>query len=548
MAVLAIVAVLACATAIWLATHSPQPATWSGAPLGGPASAMGPRVSPDGHTIAFQAMIDGQLQVAILKPETGNWTVLTHQKDTGQINDLSWSRDGAKIYFDRETDTPAGVYGVPALGGEPRMVLERAASPQVLADGSLSVVRINAQRESQVYRFWPESGKLESLPAIVERDLNGGPRAMPDGTRLVFYGRLINADGAHQQRGVFVMDYDGGNVHPLAPYIRFQLPSTIGAATPPIAIAGSHDGRSVILSVRHGSLYGLVEVPLDGGVAQRTLLSLTAEPWFVDVAPDGTIYADQVRRGETLLRFPAAGGAVERLTGDYGYPVSPIAVLHDGRPVVQTMAGASSRIAIVEKDGTMSPLIESNEFCGPPATLVGDRHIVARVNVAHEPVVSLAASTDGKTFFYASGGFIWSMPAAGGETAKLGPGDNVAADPNGRDLVVAVTETDSVRLVRVPIGGGPVQPIEARGDVRMPGANLTSGAVGPDGRIAVFTASTSQWAYSAGMVDPRAGTIARIPLTFYGEVAVPMWMPDHRLLASGRTYNFTLWRFRESKR
>ena len=68
--------------------------------------------------IAFQAMVDGQTQIAVMKPGTGSWTVLTRDRSRGLQDALAWSHDGSRIYYDRMTDTPQGIYSVPALGGE----------------------------------------------------------------------------------------------------------------------------------------------------------------------------------------------------------------------------------------------------------------------------------------------------------------------------------------------------------------------------------------------------------------------------------------------
>ena len=126
---LAMLALLAGAAAFWFALRAPPSQFWSGQALGGAPLAIGPRVSPDGHTLAFQAMTDGQLQVAVMKPESGNWTVLTHQRDLGELVSIDWSRDGSRLYFDRHTDSPRGIFSVPVLGGEPRLVLDGAYFP-----------------------------------------------------------------------------------------------------------------------------------------------------------------------------------------------------------------------------------------------------------------------------------------------------------------------------------------------------------------------------------------------------------------------------------
>jgi predicted Ser/Thr protein kinase len=562
-AALAAVAAVALAAAFWLAFRAPSQITWSGEPMGGPAGALGPRVSPDGHTVAFQAMIDGQSQVGILKPETGNWAVLTHQKNVGQITDLAWSRDGSKIYFDRQTDTPAGVFSVPLLGGEPRMVLELATNPQVLADGSLMVSRINVQRALQLYRFWPESGKVEPLPALVDNTGNSvAARTSPDGKHIVFYGNRSDDAGARLGRGVFAMDPDTRELHQLAPHIRFE-------ASRAVALAVTADGRSVILSAPSGSLFRLVQVPLDGAGTDRTLFTLTTYPWYLDVAADGSIYADQISTRQALIRFAPSGGAAERLTPYYSQGLQPYAVLHDGRTLAYTNAGVKRRFVIVEPGGGFSPLVESSEDCGPPAALVGDRQvavltdrtplqiaivsiadgrIVAHVPVAHKQIESLTASPDGKTFYYTSGGFVWSMPVAGGQAVRLGTGDSVAADPNGRELVVGIAEKETTRLMRLPVKGGPAEPIEAHGDVRLPSPQLVTGAVGPDGRIVVTVASDSQWAYLPGIVDPRAHTIARVPVSFEGEMQYQTWAPDGHLIGGGSIHDFTIWHFRPNTR
>jgi hypothetical protein len=90
---------------------------------------------------------------------------------------------GSKIYFDRWSEDPAGIYYVPAVGGEERLVLENAGGPEVLRDGSLLVARFNDQRLLQLCRFWPESGRLQPLPAVSDWQWGFYASAFPDGRR-----------------------------------------------------------------------------------------------------------------------------------------------------------------------------------------------------------------------------------------------------------------------------------------------------------------------------------------------------------------------------
>jgi eukaryotic-like serine/threonine-protein kinase len=567
LALLALIAVAGVAAAVWFATRKPVDVKWTGTLLGGPAGALGPRISPDGHTIAFGAMVDGQTQLAVLKPETGNWTVLTHQKDLGQITEIAWSRDGSKLYFDRTTDVPGGVFSLPVLGGEPRMVLESAADPQVLADGSLSVLRINAHRDSQLYRFWPDSGKVEPLPAVPDVRLSGtAARAMPDGKRLVFYGHRSNAAAELLEQGLFIMDADGTNIRKLAPDVIFPPASLANSTQVAVSFTGMADGRSLALSVPSGALYRVLEVPLDGKDTLRTMFTTTLPPWYLDSAPDGAIYLDQIWESQTLLEFPESGGLPKRLTGTFNRRLGSLAVLRDGRVLVQTASGNSRRIMIVEKDGTLSPLVESNESCGPPVALVGDHNVavatdrsgeiavvsiadgrmLSRMQFKKSPIDSLATPDEGKTFYFISGGVVWKVASAGGEPVQVTAGDSLVFDPDGRELVIALGDKDSYKLMRLPLAGGVAQPITWTGDLRMSTLSLTAGAVNRDGKIVVATASAAQWAYSVGVVDMRAGTLKAVPHTFDGEVVTPAWGPKGDIVAVGREYNFTMWRFRPS--
>src|SRR5206468_7835737 len=100
---------------------------------------------PDGHLLAFEAFDRGITQVAVMKPETGNWSILTHDRTHDSANYVSWSPDGGTIYYDRFGDIARGVYSVPVLGGSERLILENARLADAAADGSLLVVKMNAR-------------------------------------------------------------------------------------------------------------------------------------------------------------------------------------------------------------------------------------------------------------------------------------------------------------------------------------------------------------------------------------------------------------------
>jgi serine/threonine protein kinase len=174
---------------------------WSGVLLEGPQIALDPRLSPDGNLLAFKAFENAQTQVAVMKPESGNWSILTHNRDRGAVDQVSWSPDGSLIYYDRTTDVPHGIYSVPVLGGEERLMLEDANSPEALPDGSLLVTRLRSVDRGQVYRFWPDTGRLEALP--LERPQKSAPacaRVAPGGKQAFTYAAPIKGGRQEPRR------------------------------------------------------------------------------------------------------------------------------------------------------------------------------------------------------------------------------------------------------------------------------------------------------------------------------------------------------------
>src|SRR5487761_2126207 len=137
---------------------------WNGALLGGPEVAFRARPSPDGQLLAFYAIDGGYTQVAVMKPETGNWVMLTHSTRHGYVTNVSWAPDGSAIYYDRFTVVPQGVYSVPVLGGDEHLVFAGAFRPEALPDGSLLAEKLNSNHEWQLFRFWPSTGKVQELP------------------------------------------------------------------------------------------------------------------------------------------------------------------------------------------------------------------------------------------------------------------------------------------------------------------------------------------------------------------------------------------------
>jgi hypothetical protein len=158
--------------------------------------------------------------------------VLTRRSGPGTIGKVCWSRDGNKIYFDRVSDVPHGIFSVPPLGGEERLVLEEAEGPEALPDGSLLVVKRDAARNFQLNRFWPDSGKVLPLgPAVVAEGFTWSARAFPDGNKALFWGKLVN--GKEKIRRAYLLDLGTGRATPFASQLPLVPPFRSAATADP---------------------------------------------------------------------------------------------------------------------------------------------------------------------------------------------------------------------------------------------------------------------------------------------------------------------------
>ncbi|MBZ5538575.1 MAG: serine/threonine-protein kinase [Acidobacteriia bacterium] len=562
----AAVFVLALAAVLWWQSSRPSPERkWTGELLGGSSVAFGPRISPDGQILAFQAMVNGLNQVAVMKPDSGNWTVLTHDRSRGQIMEMSWSPDGTRIYFDRYLDVPTGIYSVPVLGGEERPVLEDSMYPQSLHDGSLLVVRLNAGRLLQLHRFWPDTGRLQPLGAMWIPD-QGTPlvRVFPDDKEAVFYGRLLEGppEGANS---LYAIDLASGRTRPLASI----TPINQGAL--PGGMAVTPDGRSVLVNLSSGNLSTIVSVPRDGSSAQKTLLTLTMLTGFIDVGSDGSLYLDQIDRVGEVLRYSSSGGVPEKVAtvvGSSGDGRGAL-VLPDGRVLVPSRLAGRDRLLLVAPGKDPVPMFDAVEDTASPATLLGESEIaflagrppnqtIAVASLSGGRILrrlqgskgadiqSLTAFPDGKTLYYAANGNVWAIPAVDGESRKIHPGDGVAVDRGKQDLIIQLFEMNGARLVRVPLSGGPDTPIPYKSEMRLALFPLAGDAVRKDGRILVQVTTKDSWFWKPAVLDPSTGKLEMVPLNYEGDALMPAWTSDDRILSIGIPLRSTIWRFRQA--
>jgi hypothetical protein len=536
----------------WHARRDASTPGWIGEQLTGSGIAYGPRISPDGRTLAFVAIEGTQSQVAVMHPGSANWTILTHERGRGEVATICWSRDGTKIYFARRS----GLYSVPALGGDERLIVEQGLAPEALPDGSLLVSRLNAGGHAQLHRLWPDSGRVEALDAEVLPHI----RAFKDGREAVFIGRPLSVPNASFELRIF--DLTTGKSRVLAQNALFSS----------AAVAIGPGGDSVLAVLHAGDLIQVAEIARDGKSPPRTLVTLGKPIWFLDASPsaggDGSIYVDQVYRPFEVLRFSATGGIPETVV-ETSQGSSPIP-LPDGRIVYAAAVASRGTVMVTRAGKNPVPLIDTEEETGGPLALAGKdlialkigkpggskNKVVALVSVADGRVVkrlestrgigmsAMAASPDGKTIYYSSDGAVSAVSVDGGEPRKIGLGDNLAAHPNGKEIVTIRDDGANLNLYRIPVNGGADQRIPFDTDLHL-NASLSPAAIRSDGRIAITVLRPDSWWDELAILDPATGKVDRLNVPYSGDAIAPAWTADGHMISSGLLIEGSLWRFRK---
>jgi hypothetical protein len=546
---------------LWRRPRPPAERSATGTRLGGPRISMSPRVSPDGQLLAFLALVDGSTQLGVMKMGADSWTLLTHAPSDGYVQNVCWSRDGSKLYFDRYWEKPVGVYTIPPLGGDPVLLLENAWEPQALPDVSLLVLRPTLGSQEQIYRFWPENGKLQALPAFLGGESISSPmRVFADGREAAYWGTYGRA-GSGDPPGIYVLDLDSGKARRLDPRADINRRSLLSL---PMAIGA--DDKSVITLASRGDTYDLIDIRRDGTPGHSVLLSLrsTELPWYVDVGPDRSIYLDQIGRPYSILQFPLEGAKPEQ-NPVLAIDSNQVLPLPDGRVILSTHRG-KSRVLIGQPNSEMRALLQTQEESTSPLARVGSDAVallvgsaghrrIALASVANGEflwqfplppgeVDSIAVSPDRTSFYFTQGGIVYAERGAG-PPKRIAEGDTMSPDSTGRFLYAKQFGHSPIRLVKIDTASGNSEEIRLPNSPRLTASPLSPAAVDARGRVLMDVATSSTWFYHAAMLDTASGKLTIIPVDFSGDIMVPGWTADGGIIGAGATLTGSLWRYRE---
>ncbi len=192
-AAVALAALIILAGTTWWFTRSPAALPAKAPNLGRLTSDSGlttdPALSPDGKLLAFASDRSGEGNLDIYVQQVGGGAPirLTH----GPLDNAepAFSPDDTKIAFRSERDG-GGLYIVPSLGGEPRLLAKDGRRPRFSPDGSLIAYWVGEQQfnTGKIYVI-PSSGSAPPRQLQDDFAIASYPLWAPDGKHVLFSGR-----------------------------------------------------------------------------------------------------------------------------------------------------------------------------------------------------------------------------------------------------------------------------------------------------------------------------------------------------------------------
>jgi len=148
-----------------------------------------PVLSPDGALVAFASDRAGQGNLDIWLQQTSLGGAVRLTSGDADEHQPAFSPDGSRIVFRSEAGG-GGLYGIPVLGGNARLIAPNGRGPRFSPDGNLIAFYVAAPGTldaSQMFVVAPNGG----LPRPLQSGMQAAamPVWAPDGQHIVFWGR-----------------------------------------------------------------------------------------------------------------------------------------------------------------------------------------------------------------------------------------------------------------------------------------------------------------------------------------------------------------------
>ena len=316
-----------------------------------------PSISSDGRLIAYASDRSGQSNLDIWVQQSSGGPPIQLTTDPTDDSEPNLSPDGSHVAFRSERDG-GGLYVVPALGGDARLMASRGRGPRFSPDGrsiafstggSLAARAVGARRQTYVI---PAAGG-DPVQMASELASAGDPVWSPDGKELMVFGRLATS-GAGTDADWWWVPLDGRAAVRSGAYERMRaagiLTSPPGGSEFPYPHAWTDDGVLFTATAGSADAQNIWTLAIDrrSGRAVGDPRQIIAGPGRAAspaVSRDGRlVFSDMVERSQ-LLGLPLdanagrATGTPKPLRADAARVGTRASASQDGRLLVFGILG-----------------------------------------------------------------------------------------------------------------------------------------------------------------------------------------------------------------
>jgi Tol biopolymer transport system component len=222
-----------------------------------------PDISPDGKLLVYASDRDGQKNLDLYVQQLPNGSPLRITQTAEDETEPAFSPDGTSIAF-ASSKAGGGIYLMPALGGEPRLLVRGGHSPKFSPDGawisywSGAVTSGDWLMEGGGQAFVIPTAGGTAARIHPEFPVARYPLWSPDGKRLIFEGVAPGAGPPEGRFDYWITPVEGGNAEATG------IAGRLSGANLSFYVPDCWTGAGLFFSASQGSTRSIFRVALDG--------------------------------------------------------------------------------------------------------------------------------------------------------------------------------------------------------------------------------------------------------------------------------------------